>query len=78
MKLSRPRPALAKLTRRRRLAEGGVDIRAGLVVRAVDHDPDDEDRPCWLEVDATVGRDGERGWYATYEQEAMTWVPKHP
>jgi hypothetical protein len=54
-----------------RLRSEGFDVRPGAVVRAVDHDLDEHERPCWLEVDAEVGWDHERGWYGDYEQHRM-------
>ena len=59
-----------------RLRAERVNVRPGMVVRAVDHDLDEENRPCWLEVDAVVGWDDERGWYGDYEQRTMEWLPK--
>ncbi len=59
-----------------RLRAAGVDVRPGVVLRAVDEDLDQDERPCWLEVDATVGWDDERGWYGDYEQRNMEWVRK--
>jgi hypothetical protein len=44
-----------------RLRSEGFALRPGALVRAVDHDLDDENRPCWLEADAEVGWDDERG-----------------
>lgn len=54
-----------------RLQAEGFDVRPGMVVRAVDDDLDERDQPCWLEVDAEVGWDDERGWYGAYEQRQM-------
>jgi hypothetical protein len=59
-----------------RLRSDGFDVRSGVVVRAVDHDLDEEERPCWLEVDAEVGWDDVRGWYGVYDQSRMESVPK--
>lgn len=59
-----------------RLRAAGVAIGPGAVLRAVDDDLDGDGRPCWLEVDAHVGWDEERGWYGSYEQRKMEWVPK--
>jgi hypothetical protein len=47
-----------------------------MVVRAFDHDLDEENRPCWLEVDAVVGWDDGRGWYGDYERRTIEWIPK--
>jgi hypothetical protein len=52
------------------LQVNGADVREGTLVHLVDHDADDEGRPCFLEVDGVAHWDEQRGWYADDEQAA--------
>lgn len=61
---------------KRAFGDARVVLRDGMVVRLMDLDGDDQNRPCTLEVDGVVRHEPGRHWYAEYTQSDMVWVPR--